>query len=245
MNLDYDSAVAILRDIYWVGYEEKESHLHCNSYILIDDEEVVFFDTGSIPDFSIIMRKVLEVVDFKTISIIVASHQDPDVCGNMAIVEDVIDNPELKIAVHSNTARLVRHYGLKSGVYIVDEHDYKITLKSGRELEFIYAPYLHSPGAIVTYDKKTKTLFTGDIFGGVSKEWSLFEEKNLLENMKAFHQLYMPSNQILKNFLSKLDAYEIDRILPQHGSVIEGQNVKKAIEYLKGIPCGIDLIKEN
>ncbi len=244
MSLDYDNAVTILRDIYWVGFEERDTNLHCNSYVLIDDDEVVFFDTGSIPDFPIIMRKVLEVVDFKTVGVIVASHQDPDVCGNMAIVEDVIENPELKIAVHSNTARLVRHYGLKSDIYIVDEHEYKITLKSGRELEFIYAPYLHSPGAIVTYDKKTKSLFSGDIFGGVSKEWNLFEDENLLENMKAFHQLYMPSNKILCNFLNKLDSYEIDRILPQHGSVIEGDSVQKAIEYLKTVECGIDLLEE-
>ncbi len=243
MKLDYENAVTVLRDIYWVGYEERDTNLHCNSYVLIDDEEVVFFDTGSIPDFPTIMRKVLEVVDFKTIGLVVASHQDPDVCGNMAIVEDVIENPDLKIAVHSNTARLIRHYGLKSDIYVVDNHDYKIKLKSGRELEFIYAPYLHSPGAIVTYDKKTKTLFTGDIFGGVSKEWNLFEDDNLLENMKAFHQLYMPSNKILKNFLNKLDSYDIERILPQHGSIIEGDSVKKAIEYLKTLPCGIDLIE--
>jgi flavorubredoxin len=163
----------------------------------------------------------------------------------MAIVEDVIENSELKIAVHSNTARLIRHYGLKSSLYVVDNQDYKIILKSGRELEFIHAPFLHSPGAIVTYDKKTKTLFSGDIFGGVSKEWSLFEDDNLLENMKNFHQLYMPSNKILKSFLNKLDAYEIDRILPQHGSVIEGDSVKKAIEFLKTVKCGIDLIEER
>ncbi|MCD6433352.1 MAG: MBL fold metallo-hydrolase [Sulfurimonas sp.] len=244
MKIDYENAITILRDIYWVGFEERDTNLHCNSYILIDDNEAVFFDTGSIPDFPTIMRKVLEVVDFKTVSLIVASHQDPDVCGNMVIVEDVVDNPDLKIAAHSNTARLIRHYGLKSDIYVVDNHNYKITLKSGRELEFIYAPFLHSPGAIVTYDKKTKTLFSGDLFGGVSKEWSLFEDDNLLQNMKAFHQLYMPSSKILTSFLNKLDSYEIERILPQHGSVIEGDSVKKAIEFLKSVPCGIDLIEK-
>ena len=243
MRLDYSDAVEILKDIYWVGYEERDTHLHCNSYVLVDDDEVVFFDTGSIPDFPVIMRKVLEVVDFRAVGLIVASHQDPDVCGNMAIVEDVVSNPELKIAAHSNTVRLIRHYGLKSDIYIVDDYDYKITLKSGRELEFIYAPFLHSPGAIVTYDKKTKTLFSGDIFGGVSKEWNLFEDENLLANIKAFHQLYMPSNQILRKFLDKLDAYEIERILPQHGSVIEGESVQKAIEFLKTVPCGIDILE--
>ena len=242
MNLDYNNAIAITREIYWVGFEEKESNLHCNPYLLIDDNEIVFFDPGSIPDFPIIMRKVLDVVNIQAISLIVASHQDPDVCGNISIVEDLIDNKDLKFAVHSNTGRLTNHYGVNSESYIVDQNDYKITLKSGRELEFIHAPYLHSPGAIVTYDKKTKSLFSGDLFGGISEEWSLFAESDLLENMKNFHQLYMPSNQVLKKFLGKLEKYDIERILPQHGSVIEGDDVQKSIDFLKTLPCGIDLI---
>ncbi len=241
INYDYNNAIAISRDIYWVGYEEKDSSLHCNPYLLIDDKEVIFFDPGSIPDFPTIMRKVLDIIDPQCINLIVASHQDPDVCGNIAILEDVIVNNNLKFAVHSNTGRLTDHYGIVSENYLVDKNDYKYTLKSGRVLEFIYAPYLHSPGAIATYDKKSKTLFSGDIFGGVSSEWKLFADKNFLENMKAFHQLYMPSNQILKNFINKLNNYEIDRILSQHGSIIEGDDVKKAIDFLRDLPCGIDL----
>lgn len=244
INFDYNNAIAVTKDIYWVGFEELESHLHCNPYILIDDEEVVLFDPGSIPDFPSIMRKILDVVNPQTISLIVASHQDPDVCGNIAIVEDVIANPELKFAVHSNTGRLTDHYGINSPSYIVDRNDYKYTLKSGRVLDFIYAPYCHSPGAIVTYDRKTKSLFSGDIFGGVSEQWTLFANDDFLEPMKAFHQLYMPSNQILRNFLNKLDDYDIERIVPQHGSVIENENVKKAIDFLKELPCGVDLIGE-
>ena len=243
MNLDYDSAIAVLRDIYWVGFEEKETSLHCNSYILIDKDEVVFIDPGSIPDFPSIMRKVIEVVSPEAISTIIVGHQDPDVCGNLAIVEDVIDNPDLKIVAHSNTGRLIYHYGLKSEMYYSDRNDNKITLKSGRELELIYSPYLHSPGAIVIYDKKTKSLFSSDIFGAVSENWELFAEGDFLEPMKVFHELYMPSNQILKNFMMKLEKYDIDRILPQHGSIIEGEDVQKAIDFLKTLPCGIDLLE--
>lgn len=242
LNLDYNNAISVTREIYWVGFEEKTSHLHCNPYILVDEQEVVFFDPGSIPDFPSIMRKVLDVVDPQSISLIVASHQDPDVCGNIAIVEDVIANPDLKFAVHSNTGRLTDHYGIITHSYLVDKNDYTYTLKSGRVLEFIHTPYCHAPGAIVSYDKKSKTLFSGDIFGGISDEWGLFSDKNLFENMKVFHQLYMPSHQILKHAMNKLDGYEIEQILPQHGSVIEGENVKKAIEFLKNLPCGVDLI---
>lgn len=244
-HIDYDNAIAILRDIFWVGFEEKETALHCNPYILIDKEEVVLFDPGSIPDFPKIMRKIIDVVRPGSISTIVVSHQDPDVCGNLAIVEDVIENPELRIVSHSNTGRLIYHYGLKSKMYYADRNDYRLTLKSGRELEFIYAPYLHSPGAIVTYDHKTRSLFSGDLFGGVSKEWSLFAEADFLEPMKTFHQLYIPSNEILRIFMEKLTDYRIDRILPQHGSVIEGDDVQKAIDFLHDLPCGLDLMKAH
>lgn len=245
--LDYDSAIKVLDNIFWVGFEEKETSLHCNPYILIDEgstgDEVVLFDPGSIPDFPQIMRKVIEVVSPQSITAVVVSHQDPDVCGNLPIVEDIVGNPDLKVVSHTNTGRLIYHYGLKSHMYHVDKNDYKLTLKSGRVLEFIYAPYLHSPGAIVTYDRKTKTLFSGDIFGGVSKEWGLFADENFLEPMKVFHELYMPSNQILRNFMEKIESYEIDRVIPQHGSILEGNDVQKAIEFLKELPCGVDLIK--
>ncbi len=130
LNLDYDSAIAILRDIYWVGFEEKETALHCNPYLLIDKEEVVFIDPGSIPDFPIIMRKVIEVVTPESISTIIAGHQDPDVCGNLAIVEDLIDNPELKIVAHSNTGRLIYHYGLKSEMYYSDRNSICLVMPS-------------------------------------------------------------------------------------------------------------------
>lgn len=238
---DYNNAISVVREIFWVGFNEKDSNLHCNPYLLIDKEDIVFFDPGSFPDFPTIMRKVLDIVRPENISLIVASHQDPDVCGNIAIVEDVIANKALKIAAHSNTARLIQHYGLVSDLYRVDEHDLRYRLKSGRELTFIHTPYLHSPGAIVTYDKKTKSLFTSDLFGAVSKEWSLFAEDDFLPPMAEFHQLYMPSNAILRPVLERLERLEIDRILPQHGSVLEGDQVPQAIAMLKELPCGIDL----
>jgi flavorubredoxin len=147
----------------------------------------------------------------------------------------------LKIVAHTNSIRLIRHLGIRSDFYAVDEHDLKLTLKSGRVLEFLFTPFLHSPGAIVVYDRQTKSLFSGDIFGAVSKEWNLFPSGEFLSQIVAFHQIYMPSNRILKAFLERLEGYEIERILPQHGSVLEGDNVQIVIDHLKTTPCGIDI----
>ena len=101
-STDYSNNVAITREIYWVGFYDEEAHLHCNPYLLIDEQDVVLFDPGSIPHFPIVMRKVIDLVKPSDISLIVACHQDPDVCGNLAVMEDVIGRPDLKIAAHSN-----------------------------------------------------------------------------------------------------------------------------------------------
>ena len=240
---NYDEAVAVVRDIYWVGFYDRQAKLHCNPYLLIDEKDVVLFDPGSIPEFPIIMRKIIDVVNPADISVIVVHHQDPDVCGNLAVTEDVIDRHDLKIASNRHTVRLIRHLGLKSDYYRVDEFAYKLTLNSGRVLEFMHTPYLHSPGAIVTYDVKTKSLFSSDIFGGMSGEWELFgDDCQFIESMKEWHEIYMPSNAILKACLERMEQrWEIERILPQHGSVLEGDNVGKAFDFLKALPCGMDL----
>lgn len=238
----YADSVAVTRDIHWVGFSDKEASLYCNPYLLLDEDDIVFFDPGSIPDFPIVMRKVIDIVSPEDINYIVASHQDPDICGSLAVVEDVINNPELQIISHINTTRLIRHHGLKSSYYDLDENNYKLTLKSGRTLEFLHSAYLHSPGSIATYDKKTKTFFSSDLFGAISSDWSLFAKGDYLEGIKLFHELYMPTNSILRKFMQRLEKYDIQRIAPQHGSVLEGEQVKEAINMLKELPVGIDLL---
>lgn len=187
------------------------------------------------------MRKVIDIIAPEHITYIVASHQDPDICGSLAVTEDIINNSDLQIVAHSKTIRLIRHHGLRSPFYATDKESPIITLKSGRELECISSPYLHAPGAIVTYDRQTKTLFSSDLFGAISQDWSLFAKDDYLTPMRIFHEIYMPSNAILKKFLTKLKNYDIERIAPQHGSVIEGNNVQEAIDFLMNVKCGIDL----
>lgn len=243
-ELDLNNAIAITRDIFWVGFNEEGSQLRCNPYLLMDGEDVILFDPGSLTHFPIVMRKVIDLINPEFITAVVASHQDPDICSNLPVLEDVVANKDLKIIAHINTIRLIRHFGVRSQFYDVAENDFKLVLKSGRVLEFIFTPYLHSPGAIATYDPQTKTLFSSDIFGAISDTWSLFSDQNFPQNMDAFHQAYMPSNKNLKQCMEKLEKYDIQRILPQHGSAIEGDDVKVAIDHLKQLPCGVDLMED-
>lgn len=244
-RFDYENAIPLTDDIYWVGFYDEEASLHCNPYLLIDRDEAVLIDSGTIPHFPIVMRKVIDLVELGQLSYLIAQHQDPDVCGNIAVVEDLLENPDLKIVAHGRTVRLIRHYGTDSAYYPVEENDYRLTLKSGRTLRFIFTPYLHSPGAIATFDEASGTLFSSDLFGGLSRNWSLKARPGYIEAMEAFHRIYMPSNKVLRPTIEALEKLPVQRILPQHGSVIEGEEVAAAMAHLKELPCGVDLDEPN
>lgn len=239
--MNYEDAIAVTRDIHWVGFNDPESGLHCNPYVLVDDGEVVLLDPGSIPHFPIVMRKVIEVVSPEEIRYVVVHHQDPDVCGNLAVVEDVIGSAELSIVSSKKSMRLVRHYGLSSKLYTVEEHERSLTLASGRELRFVPTPFLHSPGAFATYDVRTKSLFSSDLFGAVDRDWRLFAGADPWTGMRRFHEEYMPSHAVLGPCIARLRELEIERILPQHGSILEGPQVAEAMALLADLPCGVDL----
>jgi len=59
--------------------------------------------------------------------------------------------------------------------------------------------------------------------------------------MDLFHIDYMASNLAARGYAQKLDDKKILAILPQHGSIIDKDNVQNAIDYLVDLQCGLDL----
>ncbi len=59
-NLDYSEPIEIDNGIYWVGFYDEQSGLHCNPYIIIDNDEAILIDGGSRPDFPQVMMKILK-----------------------------------------------------------------------------------------------------------------------------------------------------------------------------------------
>lgn len=63
MNLSansYDTdPIEIDTGIYWVGYSNEFSKLHCNPYLIVEADEAVLIDGGNRDDFSHVMLKIL------------------------------------------------------------------------------------------------------------------------------------------------------------------------------------------
>lgn len=231
-------AVDLGNGIHWIGICDTINELHCNPYIIIDNDEAVLIDPGSAIDFNHVLENVKSLVPIENIRHFILHHQDPDLCSAVPLFER--HGLNALAVTHWRTSLMVKYYGMSSDFYIVNENDNILTLSSGRTLEFIHTPYLHFPGAIVTFDHQSGTLFSSDLFGAISGHWELFADERYMEVMKSFHEHYVPGNELIRPIMEIFLQMPIKMICPQHGSIIQN-NIKDYIIALRDLECGVFL----
>ena len=156
--MDISGPVSIAEGLWWVGDDLCSAELHCNPYLLLDKGSAILFDPGSVLDVEIVMAKVTMLVPLEKLEAIVVSHQDPDLCAAIPILEQ--NGFSGCICCHERAANIIQFYGVKSPFFYVDQHNFRYQMKNGNDLRFLYAPYLHFPAAIMTYLQRQKAVLT-------------------------------------------------------------------------------------
>lgn len=229
---EYDAhLVRDTEDIFWVGFADKKVGFSNNPYVILDAEEAMIIDPGSrAPEhFRVVHNKVAKVLQgyFEKVKYFIVQHQDPDLCAALPLFE-VIVHPQARIYAQERTSLFLRYYGTNMEVVPIDDGE-NFVFASGRKLTFITTPYVHFAGAHVTFDHKSGTMFSSDIFGAFSIDWQLYANKYYLEAFKAFTEPYFGSQEALRRALRKMEKYPIKRICPQHGSIID-EDIDKFFE---------------
>jgi flavorubredoxin len=243
----YNRPIEIADNVYWVGFHESISNLHCNPYLIIEGGQAVLIDAGSRPDFALVMMKILQtgISPEQIVALI-----DPDLCGSMSNMADICANPELRILSEQDNNIFISYYlerEKRKLLTSVNESGFRFTF-GGRSLQFFKTPYAHASGSFVTYDAKTKTLFTSDLFGSMSRQWDLFIQLSddcyicrdydhcikrrkycPLPDIIEFHKKFMPSEKALKYAMNVIGGLDVEVIAPQHGSILKN---KKDIAFL-------------
>jgi diguanylate cyclase (GGDEF)-like protein len=245
-HADTHRALEIAPRVWWVGHVLPDDVFQCHVYLLEQGDQSVLFDPGSRLTFAGTLRKIEEVIPFTHIRYFVCHHQDPDIAAAMPLIDELTDRPDAVLVTHWRTRALLKHYGLKMPFWLVEEHDWRLTLED-RELEFIFTPYAHFPGAIATFDPSTGVVFSSDIFGGFTERPTLIaKDESHFEALRPFHEHYMPSRDILDFALSQIERHPVKVIAPQHGSIIPERLVPFMIDKLRHLDCGIYLFaREN
>ena len=236
---NFKEAIEIAQDIYWIGMYLENDPFQCHPYLIKNGNESILIDPGSMLEFKETVRKIRSVVDIKSIRYIVLHHQDPDLVAAVPEIEKLIDRDDLLIVTHSRMSLLIKHYLVTSEYYEIDKQGNQLITPNGYRLDFRTTPYCHSPGAFVSYEPKTKTLFSGDIFGGLEESWEFYADETYFDKAKQFHQEYMPSKDIFNYALNKIEKLDINLIAPQHGSIIEKKYIANLIKDMKNLDCGL------
>lgn len=262
MRDNYDRPIQIADGVHWVGFCDRFSKLHCNPYLIVEGEEAVLIDGGSRPDFPAVMMKIMQTgVAPSSIKALVYQHYDPDLCGSIPHLEDLIDCRNLKIISDKTNHMFIRHYSVRSELLSLEEIDFHLDFASGRRIEFVKTPYAHCMGSFVSFDSRSGALFSSDLFGSYGTPWDLFvelapecatcstyercpiqREDCPLPGILGFHQIVMPSTLALRHALHRMAGIPFRIIAPQHGSVIRSlQSASTLFEKLYALDgVGID-----
>lgn len=154
---------------------------------------------------------------------------EPD---HSALIKDVlIKYPKVKIVSNLQVFKMINQFfdleiKLDNKV-IVNEND--ILNLGNHNLKFIFAPMVHWPEVMVSYDLKDGILFSADAFGSfncLSQNLFYNEIKDYTyvdEARRYYTNIVGKYGQNVMNLFKKLEGYKINIIAPLHGYLLKNE----------------------
>lgn len=215
-------------NIYYVGVDDKRIDLFegqykvpegmtYNSYVIIDEKCAVL--DGVDADFTEEwLKKVGDVLKDRSPDYLVVHHMEPD--HSAGIKEFTLRYPYTTIVSSSKAFMMMNNFFGSDFVkkhLVVTEGD--VLNLGAHRLTFINAPMIHWPEVIMSYEEKTKTLFTADAFGrfGASDAKSPWKD----EARRYYIGIVGKYGKMVSNLLKKAAALDISRICPLHGPILD------------------------
>lgn len=192
-----------------------------NNY-LIKDEKNVLLDTVDVGLSERFFSQLDSALDGEPLHYLIVQHMEPDHSGSIGLL--LRRHPEVTIVSNKKTKTMLEGYGVCTDKFV--EVDEKTPLNIGsRELQFVFAPMVHWPEVMFTYDAKEKTLFSADAFGAFGAIDGGFwdEQHDLATYMPEAHRYYTnivgKYGSFVQRTLDKALKLDIEVIAPIHGVV--------------------------
>ena len=221
--------------IHWVGGSDRRLALFenlfpiprgvaYNSYLIMD-EKTALIDTVDSSITRQFLENLFHALNGRDLDYLVVNHMEPDHCAN--IEELMIRYPALKVVGNAKTLAYIRQFydmDLEGRTLTVVEND---TISLGRHtLRFYFAPMIHWPEVMMTYEESEKILFSADAFGSfgalngnlVNDEVD-FDRDWLADARRYYSNIVGKYGPQVQTALKKLSGLEIQMVCPLHGPV--------------------------
>ena len=190
-----------------------------NSYVIIDEKTAVM-DTVSADFGEEWLANLENVLAGRKPDYLIIHHMEPDHSAN--IDKFISAYPEAAVVGNAKTFEMIDQFfgsGLCKNKLAVKNGE---MLSLGRhELTFLFAPMVHWPEVMMSYDGADKALFSADAFGKFGaldcqdKEWDC-------EARRYYMGIVGKYGMQVQAVLKKAAALDIKMICPLHGPVLTG-----------------------
>ena len=217
----------LTNELYYVGVNDHNIDLFEGQYVVpngmaynsyvIKDEFIVVMDTVDVHFFDEWMKNIKEVLGAQRPHYLVVQHMEPDHSANIMRFLEVY--PDTFVIGNAKTFKMMEQFFHKEIKHqlVVNDMD---TLNIGNHtLTFVFAPMVHWPEVMVTYDDYDKTLFSADGFG---KFGALdYDEDWACEARRYYIGIVGKYGAQVQALLKKASTLDIQRICPLHGPVLD------------------------
>lgn len=222
--------MTITNDIRYIGVNDHDIDLFegqyivpegmaYNSYVIID-EKIAVMDTVSADFGEEWLANLENVLADRKPDYLIIHHMEPDHSAN--IDKFISAYPEAAVVGNAKTFEMIDQFfgsGLCKNKLAVKNGE---MLSLGRhELTFLFAPMVHWPEVMMSYDAADKALFSADAFGKFGaldcqdKEWDC-------EARRYYMGIVGKYGMQVQAVLKKAAALDIKMICPLHGPVLTG-----------------------
>ncbi len=217
----------ITNDIIYVGVNDHDVDLFegqyvvpngmaYNSYVILD-EKVAVMDTVDARFTHEWLDNLQTALAGRKPDYLIVQHMEPDHSAN--IMNFLTTYPEAIVVANTKT------FIMMEGFFGTDFADRRIVVENGESLSlgrhtltFVFAPMVHWPEVMVTYDSTDKVLFSADGFGkfgalDVEEDWAC-------EARRYYFGIVGKYGAQVQALLKKAAGLEIEIICPLHGPIL-------------------------
>lgn len=211
-----DRRIALFENVYPV------SGVSYNSYVLLDEKNVIF-DTADGGFTAKYLENVKAALGGRNADYLIISHMEPD---HSASVKAVLDTyPDVQIVCNAKSLTMLKNFfgDLSFNAFVVTDGQ---ELSVGRHnLKFVFAPMVHWPEVMFTYDLTDKVLFSADAFGSFGAlDGNIFSDERsfeayLPEARRYYTNIVGKYGAQVVQVLNKLKGAEVNLVCPLHGVI--------------------------
>lgn len=187
-----------------------------NSYVILDEKTAVL-DTVDAAFNEEWLGNISSVLGERKADYLIVQHMEPDHSAN--IVNFLMAYPEATVVANSKTLTMMNNFfdfDFDGRILLVEDGS---TLSLGKHtLSFVFAPMVHWPEVMLTYDSADKILFSADAFGkfgalDTDEDWDC-------EARRYYFGIVGKYGAQVQAVLKKAAALDIAIICPLHGPVL-------------------------